>query len=273
MNELVAPGTLWLIPTPLGEEADPLSCLPDATREIACRLDYFIAENARSARAFLKGLPIGRPLQQIEVRELSEHTPEADFDRLLAPITAGRDAGLVSEAGCPAIADPGAGLIAMAHTLGVTVRPLIGPSSIVLALMASGLVGQRFSFAGYLPQQAEDRVRAARELEARSARNDETIIMIETPYRNQAFADALIASLAPGTSLCIASAISLPSESIATRAIQAWRKAPPQLSKIPTVFLIQAQVARPIAGPRGRNFGTGYTTPRLSEAAHRPRRS
>lgn len=251
MNAPVAPGTLWLIPTPLGEDADPLSSLPPSTREVACRLDYFIAENARSARAFLKGLPIVRPLQQIEIRELSEHTPDTEFDQLLAPVAAGRDAGLVSEAGCPAIADPGSGLIALAHSRGIRVRPLTGPSSLVLALMASGLVGQRFSFAGYLPQSTEDRLRVARELEARSARHDETVIMIETPYRNQAFADSLIAALAPGTLLCIASAISLPAESIATRTVEAWRKAPPQLGKTPAVFLIHARGARPVSGPGG----------------------
>ena len=245
MTQNHRPGTLWLIPTPLGEASDPLTCLPAATRSVVCRLDYLIAESAKSARAFLKHLPLDRPIQEIEIRELNEHTPESSLNSLLAPVLSGRDAGVLSEAGCPAIADPGAALVSLAHREQVRVRPLIGPSSVLLALMASGLQGQRFAFVGYLPQASDERLRAARALEERSSRNDETILLIETPYRNQTLFDALVDSLAPSTQVSIASALTLDEEFIATRSVQEWRQARPSFEKVPTVFGIYAQ-------PKGR---------------------
>lgn len=241
MNASPSPGALWLIPTPLGEASVALECLPTATRDRIVSLDYLIAENARSARAFLKQLPLERPIQAIDIRELNEHTPEEQLEQLLEPLLAGRDAGMLSEAGCPAVADPGANLVALAHRRGVKVHPLIGPSSILLALMGSGLIGQRFGFVGYLPQQPDERLRAARELEARSARHNETILMIETPYRNQAFVQTLLSALSPQTRLCIASDLSLPQESIITKTIAQWRTTPPVIAKVPTVFVLQAE--------------------------------
>lgn len=231
-----SPGRLWLIPTPLGDTADPLGCLPPDTVAIASRLHYFIAENARTARAFLKQLDLDRPIQQIEIRELSEHTPAAELPGLLAPILAGQDAGLVSEAGCPAVADPGAALVALAHQHRVPVHPLIGPSAILLALMASGMGGQAFAFVGYLPQQPDARLQAVRALEQRSARSGETILMIETPYRNQAIFETLLTGLSGDCRLMVASSLSLPEQLIRTERVASWRASPVQLARVPTVF-------------------------------------
>ena len=240
-----APGVLWLIPTPLGEESDPLQCLPAQTLAIASSLDLFIAENARSARAFLKHLELQRPIQQIDIRELSEHTPDSELPALLAPVLAGRDAGLISEAGCPAVADPGAALVALAHRHGVSVRPMVGPSSILLALMASGLGGQAFSFAGYLPQQPDARERSALDCERRSASTGETVLIIETPYRNQALFETLIGKLSPDTLLMVAAALTLPTEAIRTRTVRQWRLQRAVLDKVPTVFGLLAPRERP----------------------------
>lgn len=255
-------GALWLIPTPLGEESAALDCLPGVTQKRILRLDYVVAENARSARAFLKQLPLEHPIQAIDIRELNEHTPDDQLEQLLEPLMSGRDAGLLSEAGCPAVADPGAGLVALAHRRGITVHPLIGPSSILLALMGSGLVGQRFSFVGYLPQQPDERLRVARELEGRSARHDETILMIETPYRNQAFVQTLLSALSPHTRLCIASGLSLPQESIITKTVAQWRNTPPRLGKVPAVFVMQAgAAARPARASAQRPVHQRRRTP------------
>ncbi len=231
-----SPGRLWLIPTPLGETADPRLCLPPDTFAIASRLHYFIAENARSARAFLKQLDLDRPIQQIEIRELSEHTQAAELPGLLAPILAGQDAGLVSEAGCPAVADPGAALVALAHQHRVPIHPLIGPSAILLALMASGLGGQAFAFVGYLPQPPDARLQAVRALEQRSVCSGETILMIETPYRNQAIFEALLSGLSGDCRLMVASSLTLPDQLIRTERVADWRASPVQLARVPTVF-------------------------------------
>lgn len=236
-------GSLFLIPTPLGALADPLQHLPPATIEAALKLDYFVAENARTARAFLGRLPLRRPLQAIEIRELSEHTSTDQLPALLAPVLAGRDAGLVSEAGCPGVADPGAALVALAHRHGVAVHPLIGPGSLLLALMASGLQGQRFAFAGYLPVPAPERTNALLALQRRSAQHDETQLMIETPYRVQALYDECLRTLAPETQLLVARSITLPGESIVSRRIEDWRRAPARFERDLVVFgLLAARV-------------------------------
>ena len=255
MSARPSPGSLWLIPTPLGEGVDPKRCLAADTLGIAAGLDYFIAENARSARAFLKQLELPRPIQQIEIRELSEHTADSLLPELLAPVLAGRDAGVLSEAGCPAVADPGAALVALAHRHGVSVRPLIGPSSILLALMASGLGGQAFSFAGYLPQQPEARLQAARALEQRSARSGETVLMIETPYRNQALFEPLLSALSGECRLMVAASLTLPDQTVQTQTVTAWRARTVVLAKVPTVFgLLAPRAASAHAGrPRARS--------------------
>ncbi|HMN82184.1 MAG TPA: SAM-dependent methyltransferase [Burkholderiaceae bacterium] len=255
-----APGTLYLIPTPLGEHTSPADSLPAPAIAIAARLDCFVAENARSARQFLKGLPSAHPLQSIEIRELNEHSRTEDLPALLAPLRAGRDCGLLSEAGCPAIADPGAALVALAHRHGVPVMPLVGPSSLTLALMASGLNGQRFAFAGYAPVKDGERDAFLRELEQRSARFGETQMLIETPYRAQALLDALIRVLRPDTDLVMASELTQPTQAISRRTVAQWRASPQAIGKVPAVFaLLAAAIQARSPGPPGRHPGAAGT--------------
>ena len=239
-------GVLHLIPTTLGEDAPVSAVLTPELLALTAGLDYFIAENARSARAFLKKVgevcPLHKPIRDIEIRELHVDTPATALPGLLAPLLAGRDAGLVSEAGCPAIADPGANLVRLAHEHGVMVRPHTGPSSLLLAVMASGLNGQSFAFNGYLPTDPVARARRISDLEQRSRAERQTQLFIETPYRNEALFEALLKSCAPDTRLCLAIDMSLPGEQVSTRAIGQWRKlaasALPVLRKRPAVFLI-----------------------------------
>lgn len=232
-----APGTLYLIPTPLGDT--PLEqVLPEATRRIAVGLSVFIVEQAKTARAFLKQLPTALPLQQLTLLELNEHTPKNQLDSLLAPLLAGQDVGLISEAGCPAVADPGADLARVAHRHGIRVRPLVGPSSILLALMGSGLVGQRFTFHGYLPTKPEDRARALRELEKRAEKDDAAQAFIETPYRNSAMLEAILSACRDDTLVTVACDLTLESEYLITRPVADWRSTAPDIQKRPTVFLL-----------------------------------
>lgn len=235
------PGTLYLVPVLLGETAWPTS-LPETTVRIARRLAYYIAENAKSARAFLKAIEHPLPLRAIQIEEMINGSSATNVDPLLVPLLAGHDLGLVSEAGCPAVADPGALLVRRAHELGITVQPLVGPSSLLLALMASGLEGQRFAFHGYLPRQEPQRGQRIRELERESARQQQTQLFIETPYRNRALFDALVQHCAPTTWLCLASALTLPDETISTQTIARWRatSSPKILDRIPCVFLLLA---------------------------------
>ena len=225
---------LYAIPAPLGDSA--ADALPQAAIETVRGLRDFAAENAKSARAFLAALPMPCPIQELRIIEIGK-----DSGALLTPLREGRAMGLLSEAGCPAIADPGALLVEAAHREGFRVVPLIGPSSITLALMASGLEGQRFAFCGYLPRDKSERDRRIRELERRSRKEGETEIFIETPYRNDTLAAALLDVCAPSTSLCVASDLTMATESIATRAISEWRKSVPTIGKRPTVFLIVAR--------------------------------
>ncbi|HVL56265.1 MAG TPA: SAM-dependent methyltransferase [Burkholderiaceae bacterium] len=225
------------MPTPISATAPgPWLLAHDVARVAA--LDYVIAENARSARGFLKRLPLQRPLQAIEIVELNEHTPPTAVEPMLAPLLNGRDAALMSEAGCPGVADPGAALVLAAHRAGILVEPLVGPSALLLALMACGLNGNRFAFAGYLPVDAAQRAQALRALEARSQRDRETILMIETPYRNQALFDALTATLHPATLLTVAGDVTGTAQSIVTREIVQWRLHRDPLPRVPTVFLL-----------------------------------
>jgi 16S rRNA (cytidine1402-2'-O)-methyltransferase len=236
----VSTGTLYLIPVPLGP-AGPAEVLPAPVLERTRSLARFVAENAKSARAFLKAAGHPLPLQQIAIAELNEHTRSNELAALLAPLREGHDLGLVSEAGCPAIADPGAELVALAQREGIRVVPLVGPSSILLALMASGLSGQHFAFHGYLPAKENERAQRLKELEAESRRHKRTQIFIETPYRNRQMFDALLGACTRETRLCIATDIGLSSEAIATRHIGEWKKQPPpELDRRPTVFLLLA---------------------------------
>ncbi len=234
------PGVLYLIPAALGEVGWP-SYLPANTRDIACRLIRFIAENAKTTRAELKRLGHPTPLRDLTIEQLPEKLTTAEIDRLLAPVLAGENVGLMSEAGCPGVADPGALLVRRAHALAIPVKPLVGPSSLLLALMASGLEGQRFAFHGYLPAREPERGRRIAELEGESRRSGQTQLFIEAPYRNEALLQTLLAGCRPETRLCLATDLSLPTESVLTHTVADWRRQPPPaLNRRPTVFLLLA---------------------------------
>lgn len=231
---------LYLIPTPLGT-ADTPCLLPHEQKQIA-HLTDFVVEAEKTARAHLKHLGIITPIRELNLHTLNEHTPANQLTELLQPLHAGRDMGLISEAGCPAIADPGADLVALAHQKGFEVRPLVGPSSILLALMASGANGQNFAFKGYLPAEKSERIHALKRLEQHSRQHNETAIFIETPYRNPALLADAIECLSPSTRLCTACDLTLPTQHIISQNIQQWRKmsALPDLKKRPTIFVLHA---------------------------------
>lgn len=235
-----ATGTLYLIPSNLSVPFTPAAILPRDVIAIASRLDYYIAENAKSTRAFLKSLGVERPMRDVSIVELNARTGKDALAEMLVPLQGGYDVGLVSEAGAPGVADPGAMIVELAHRADIRVMPLVGPSSILLGLMASGLNGQRFAFHGYLPQEKTARISAIRELEQESRRRDMTQMFIETPYRNHALMADLIATLAPATRLCIASDLTGPTESIVQQPVAAWRKAAIEAVRAPAMFLILA---------------------------------
>jgi 16S rRNA (cytidine1402-2'-O)-methyltransferase len=214
--------TLYLVPVPLGP-VSPEACLPPDTLAVARRLEHFVVERAKTARAHLKAMGHPLPLQSLHIEELNEHTPTAAVAGLLAPLKAGHDVGLLSEAGCPAVADPGAALVLAAHREHIAVVPLIGPSSILLALMASGLGGQRFAFHGYLPAKEPERSQKIRDLEKTARRDRATQLFIETPYRSAALLDALATTLSPETLVSVGADLSLPGQFIRTRSAQMWR--------------------------------------------------
>jgi 16S rRNA (cytidine1402-2'-O)-methyltransferase len=222
--------TLYCIPTPLG--GAPREALPAPAITVIRSLGDFVVENAKSARAFLGALDM--PVRELSIKVIGEE-PDP-----LAPLREKRSLGLLSEAGCPAIADPGASLVEQAHREGFRVVPLVGPSSIVLALMASGLEGQRFAFCGYLPREAMDRKKTIVELERRSRSENETEIFIETPYRNDTVLAALLDACRPQTRLCVAADLTLPTESIFTRTIAEWRRTKAVVGRRPAVFLLLA---------------------------------
>jgi 16S rRNA (cytidine1402-2'-O)-methyltransferase len=226
-------GTLFLIPVGLGGDDEPPLVAP-ATRQAAHRLSRFIVENAKSARRFLQAIEHPLPLRTIEMHVLDEHT--RDIEPLLGLLLSGVDCGLMSEAGCPAVADPGAALVRRAHAAGIVVVPLVGPSSILLALMASGLDGQHFTFHGYLPAESAGRTRRISEIEAQA--EQATQIFIETPYRNGALLRSLLDGCRGDTLLCIAVDLTLPGASVVTRSIVEWKKKPPDLGRRPAVFLL-----------------------------------
>jgi len=233
-------GTLYLVPVPLGPTA-PQESLPANVLAAIRPLAHFVVEQAKTARAFLKAAGTDLPLQELQLQELNEHTKANELGRLLEPLRAGHDVGLLSEAGCPAVADPGANLVALAQQEGIRVVPLIGPSSLLLALMASGLNGQRFAFQGYLPAKEADRTKVLRELEGESKKRQQTQIFIETPYRNRAMFDAILQTCQPMTRLTVATDLTLLGESVLTRTIQSWKKqTPPEIERRPTVFLLLA---------------------------------
>ncbi len=241
-------GTLYLIPTHLALPISAEAILPHDVISVALQLNHYIAENAKTARAFLKAIGTKRPLQEISIQELNKHADPrvagpaqtVEMNALLAPLLAGHDVGLVSEAGAPAVADPGALVVAAAHFLGLRVVPLVGPSALLLGLMASGLNGQKFAFHGYLPQDKAARTKAIQELERESKRANMTQLFIETPYRNQALFDDLLTALIPTTRLCVAANLTGTTEQIRTLSITEWRSRVTELEKSPTLFLFLA---------------------------------
>jgi len=235
----VAAGTLFLIPTTLGESA-LAAVIPQEVQQRVRALDYFVAENPKTARAYLKLVGMSKPMQQLHIATLNEHTPDEAIAGMAAPLHAGQDMGVMSEAGCPGIADPGAKLVLYAQRHAIRVVPLVGPSSILLALMASGLNGQRFVFHGYLPVADAERGKALRELEKQSRRLNQTQIFIETPYRNQKLLRSILSACAGTTLLCVATEITLAGEDIRTMAVAQWKTNPPQLDRRPALFLLLA---------------------------------
>lgn len=233
---------LFLIPVDLAAENSG-DWVGAHLRKAVLPLRRFVVEHPKSARQFLKAL--GLPLQELAFEVLDEHSKTEDLDRLARWLESGDDVGLLSEAGCPAIADPGATLVSRAHRLGLQVVPLVGPSSIVLALMASGLNGQRFAFNGYLPQTSPERDARIRDLEERSRKLDQTEIFIEAPYRNDQLFKAITANCKSETMLSLASDLTSPTEEIRAKCIGEWQQSPPpQLHKRPTIFLLLADNAR-----------------------------
>ncbi|MDR1969636.1 MAG: SAM-dependent methyltransferase [Burkholderiaceae bacterium] len=255
------PGTLYLVPTPLDHGCDSLTplhqTLPQGTIQTAARLTHWISENAKSTRAFLKRIDsavlLAQPIQAQHITELpravhkkGDHpgngTPPFDARPLLAPALQGHDIGLISEAGMPAVADPGSSVVRAAHELNLRVVPLVGPVSILLALAASGLNGQRFAFVGYLPQDEAGRVRQLKQLEARALQSGETQLFIETPYRNAALLRSMLAQLGAATRLSVCSAVTLPQASVRSKTVAQWRALPDTALPLeaPAVYAIGA---------------------------------
>ena len=235
-------GTLYLIPVTLGDDNIaallPASLPPDVIK-ITQTLEHFVVESEKSARQFLSAIKTAKPVRELTLNLLNEHTLDKDVAALLAPLLAGKDVGLMSDAGCPGVADPGARLVALAHQKNIKVVPFVGPSSILLSLMASGLNGQQFAFLGYLPEDKAQRALKIKEIEKRAQAHNETQIFIETPYRNQHMLEALLSTCHANTRLCIASQVSLPDEMIVTKTISGWKQSTlPDLHKKPTVFLL-----------------------------------
>ena len=238
-------GTLYLIPNTLGSHDTLAAVLPVEVQAIAARCTHFVVENPKVARNFLKAVGITTPLQEVSMSELNVNTPDVDIKQLLTPLLAGYDVGLVSDAGCPAVADPGARLVAAAHAAGIAVQPLVGPSSILLALMGSGLNGQKFAFHGYLPIDAAQRQAELKKLEVESRASQQTQMFIETPYRNMQLLEALCKTLHPQTQLCVGADLTLPTQYILTQSVAEWQKCNknktwPDLHKRPTLFLFLA---------------------------------
>ena len=233
-------GRIYLVPAWLSEDTPPAGVVPAEVLARVRTLDRFVVENAKSARRFLAACGHPKPMREVAMAELNEHTPAAEVEALLEPVLAGCDLGLLSEAGAPAVADPGALLVAAAHARGIVVVPLVGPSSILLALMASGLEGQRFRFVGYLPADSASRRAALLELERQSARHAETQVFIETPYRNDALLADLLAACKPSTRLAVAAELTSPRESVRMDRIEGWRARHEPIGKRPAIFLLLA---------------------------------
>jgi 16S rRNA (cytidine1402-2'-O)-methyltransferase len=229
---------LYLIPTTLGES--PVEkVLPAEVMEVVKQLQYFVVENTRTARRHLKKMVPEIVIDDLDFKELNEHSKQFELEILLEPIRQGFDVGILSEAGCPGVADPGADLVRLAHMTGIKVIPLVGPSSILLSLMASGMNGQNFAFIGYLPVKPPERAKAIRDIERHSAKEKQTQIFIEAPYRNTKLLEDLLSICGEQTRLCMAVDLTLETEFVVTKTIASWKKSVPDINKRPAIFLLQ----------------------------------
>jgi 16S rRNA (cytidine1402-2'-O)-methyltransferase len=229
--------TLYLIPTTLGETSLE-SVLPTHNSLIINSIKHFIVEDIRTARRFLKKVNAQINIDDLQFFALNQHTSASELSSFILPLKQGNDVGVISEAGCPAIADPGADIVAMAQAQGIKVVPLVGPSSILLALMGSGFNGQSFAFNGYLPVQPTDRIKALKKLESRIYSENQSQLFIETPYRNMKMVDDILSSCQSHTKLCIAADITLETEYIVTKTVKEWKGKVPDLHKRPTLFIL-----------------------------------
>ena len=252
---------MFLVPSTLGE-GELGNVLPELVIRTIRGLDSFIAEDAKSARAFLRRVGLERQLAAVRIDVLNEHSDASELPTLLEPALRGGRIGLLSEAGYPAVLDPGTELVALAHRYGLSVAPLVGPCSLLLALAASGLNGQSFCVHGYLPVDATARAARIRDLEARSRSDSSAHLFIEAPYRNNQLLNALLETCGPDTQLCLATELTLPTETIRTLSITEWRGSTPDLNRRPTVFVLQAAV-RPRVSATAENR-SGAPGPRRS---------
>ena len=229
---------LYLIPVTLGDTSIS-QVLPDYNHDIIVGIKHFIVENIRSARRFLKKVEQSIDIDELTFYELNRHTDRKIIGEYLQPLAQGQAVGIISEAGCPAIADPGADVVAIAQGRGFKVVPLVGPSSIIMSLMGSGFNGQSFAFNGYLPVDVPGRIKALKKLENKVYNEDQSQIFIETPYRNSKMMETMLQALRPATKICIAAGITTPQEFIVTKTVEKWKKGPmPDFEKVPCVFLI-----------------------------------
>ncbi len=233
-------GKLYLFPSPLGDN-EPREVIPGPVLDRMLEIRTFVVEEVRTARRFLSRAGLKGHIGELEFHELNEHTQPKEVEALAALFENGQDVGLITEAGLPAVADPGALLVALCHRRGIEVVPFTGPSSLMLALMASGLDGQSFAFCGYLPAKTDERRSAIRTVEKRSSQLHQTQLFIETPYRNDSLMADLLASCRDDTRLCIAADLTLPTATIRTRTVHEWKKAPIEIGKRPCVFLLLAK--------------------------------
>ncbi|UOQ73762.1 SAM-dependent methyltransferase [Hymenobacter cellulosilyticus] len=230
-------GTLYLIPTVLADDT-AAQVLPAQVATQVAALSYFLVENARTARRFIKSVAPAQVIESLRISVIDKDSTEAQIQEALKAVVAGQDAGVISEAGCPGVADPGAEVARLAHKLGIRVVPLVGPSSLLLALMGSGMNGQSFAFHGYLPIERAQRIAAIKTLEKQALSQHQTQLFIETPYRNMQMLEDLLSQLQPSTRLCIAANLTAPDELVRTDTVANWKGKLPQIHKQPAVFLI-----------------------------------
>ncbi|ASB50710.1 SAM-dependent methyltransferase [Alkalitalea saponilacus] len=232
------PGKLYLIPNTLGTK-ESTHVIPADVASIAVSLRHFIVEDLRTARRFLRALDREMDIDGSQFYMLNKRTTPAQFAEYLKPLKAGQNVGIISEAGCPGVADPGAEVVKLAHQAGIEVVPMVGPSSILLALMASGMNGQNFAFVGYIPIKKDERIKTIRQLENRSRNEHQSQIFIETPFRNNHLAQDIVSNCNPQTRLCIAYNLTMPDEFVVTKTIGQWKGKLPELHKKPAIFILQ----------------------------------